>query len=81
MMIWILTIIIAAIILLNIFAIYGVHNLDGIISNICDIYFKTMFALFLLGVILGISYGISCSILDSVCETKGNDAKYCEVVK
>lgn len=75
------TIIIAGVILLNIFAMYAVYNLDGIISDICEIYFKTIWALFLLGILLGFSYGVSYCILDSVCETKGNDAEYCEVIK
>lgn len=80
-MIWLLTAIIAGIILLNIFAIYAVYDLDGIISDICEIYFKIIYVLFLIGVLLGISYGVSYCILDSVCEIKGNDAKYCEVIK
>lgn len=80
-MIWVLTIIIASIILLNVFAIYALHNLYGIISDICEFYFKTLWYIFLIGVLLGISYGISYCILDSICEIKGNDAKYCEVVK
>lgn len=80
-MIWVLTIIIAGFILWNIFAIYAVYDLDGIISDICDFYFKIICTLFLIGVLLGISYGISYCILDNVCEAKGNDAKYCEVVK
>ena len=80
-MIWILTIIIAGTILLNVFAIYAVYNLDGIISDICEFYLKTIWYIFLIGILLGISYGVSYCILDSMCETKGNDAKYCEVVK
>jgi len=81
MMIWVLTIIIEGIILLNIFAIYALYHIDGIISDICEIYFKTVWCIFLIGILLGISYGISYCILDNICETKGNDAKYCEVVK
>lgn len=80
-MIWVLTIIITAIILLNIFAIYAVYNLDGIISDICEFYFKAAWYIFLMVILLGISYGVSYGILDTVCETKGNDAKYCEVIK
>ena len=80
-MIWLLTAIIAGIILLNIFAIYAVYNLDGIISDICEMYFKTIYVLFLIGVLLGISYGVSYCILDTMCEIKGNDAKYCEVIR
>lgn len=80
-MFWLLTIIIAGIILLNVFAIYAVCDLDGIISDICGFYLKTILVLFLMGVFLGISYGVSYCILDSMCKSKGNDAKYCEVVK
>ncbi len=80
-MIWLLTIIIACIIIWNIFAIYALYNLDGIMFDICAIYFKAIYALFLIGILLGISYGISYGILDAMCETKGNDAKYCEVIK
>lgn len=80
-MIWLLTIVIAGVIMWNIFAIYAIHYLDGIISDICEIYFKIIYTLLLIGILLGISYGISYCILDSICETKGNDAKYCEVIK
>lgn len=66
---------------MNVFAIYALYNLDGIISDICDIYFKTLWYIFLIGVLLGISYGVSYCILDSMCRTKDNDAKYCEVIK
>lgn len=80
-MIWLLTIIITGIMIWNIFAIYAISYLDGIISDICEIYFKTICTLFLIGVLLGISYGVSYCILDNVCEIKDNDAKYCEVIK
>jgi hypothetical protein len=80
-MIWLLTIIIAGIIMWNIFAIYALYNLDGIIYNICAIYFKAIWFISLAFVLLVFSYGVSYCILNSMCESKGNDAKYCEVIK
>lgn len=81
MIIWLLTSLIAGIIAWNMFAIYAIFNLDGKIYDICDIYFKTIYALFWVVIVLGISYGLSYSILHDECEAKGNDAKYCEAFK
>lgn len=80
-MIWLLTIVIMGIMLFNIFAIYAVCCLDGIISDICEIYLEAVLCIFLIGVLLVFSYVVSYCILDRACEAKGNDSKYCEVVK
>lgn len=91
-MIWILTIIIALIILWSIFSIflllengdsafgelYPWNSFEDVICNLAIIYWSSLIVIGLGSILLFISYLISSSI---ICYSSNDDSKYCAFTK